>query len=63
VALLTAEIENTRWSLSPRIRKLRAIFDQAGPGCARPEPYPAPKPPREPIAMLEEEAAPALAGC
>jgi hypothetical protein len=48
VALLRAEIENTRYPLSPRIRKLRAILYKLAPLPPRPEPDPAPKPPREP---------------
>jgi len=52
VALLTAEIENTRYPLAPRTKALRAILAKLAPPALRPEPYPAPKPPREPSAVL-----------
>ena len=38
VALLTAEIENTRWPLAPRTKALRVILDKLEPPQRRPEP-------------------------
>jgi hypothetical protein len=55
VALLTAEIENTRYPLSPRIRQLRAILDKLEPAKPRPQPYPAPKPVGEPSMVLAKK--------
>jgi hypothetical protein len=55
VALLTAEIENTRYPLSPRIRQLRAILDKLEPAKPRPEPYPAPKPAGVPSMVLAKK--------
>ena len=55
VELLTAEIENTRYPLSPRIRQLRAILDKLEPAKPRPEPYPAPKPVGEPSMVLAKK--------
>jgi hypothetical protein len=55
VALLTAEIENTRYPLSLRIRALRSILDKLAPPPPRPEPYPAPKPVGEPSMVLAKK--------
>ena len=55
VALLRAEIENTRYPLSPRIRQLRAILDKLEPAKPRPEPYPPPKPVGEPSMVLTKK--------
>jgi len=52
VALLRAEIENTRWPLAPRTRALRSILEKLEPPTPQSEPYPAPKPPGEPSHML-----------
>ena len=52
VALLTAEIKNTRWPMAPRTRALRSILDKLEPTPLRPEPYPAPKPIGEPSARV-----------
>jgi len=41
VALLRAQIKNTRWPLAPRTKALRAIFDKLEPPPPRPEPFPA----------------------
>jgi len=52
VALLTAEIENTRWPMAPRTRALRSILDKLTPPPAPPEPWWWPKPPVEPSHLL-----------
>ena len=63
VELLRAEIEGTRYPLSPRIRKLRAILDKLALPPPRPEPLPAPKPAGErSVVPGEEEARTAFAG-
>jgi len=55
VALLTAEIETTRWPMAPRTKALRAILDKLEPPPPRPEPFPRPKPPAQPSAMLAKK--------
>jgi hypothetical protein len=53
VELLRQVIASDPYPLSPRIRKLRMILDRLNP--PRPEPFPAPKPPREPSAVLAKK--------
>jgi hypothetical protein len=55
VALLTAEIETTRWPLSPRTKVLQAILDKLAPPPPRPEPFPAPKPAGEASLVLAKK--------
>ena len=52
VALLRAEIRNTRWPLAPRTRALRSILHKMEPPAPLPAPYPAPKPIGEPSHVL-----------
>ncbi len=52
VVLLTAEIETTRYPLSPRTKALRAILAKLAPPTPRPEPFPAPKPVGAPSHVL-----------
>jgi hypothetical protein len=40
--LLRETIEHSRFLLSPRIRRLKAILDKLGPPAPRPEPLPPP---------------------
>jgi len=54
-ALLTAEIETTRWPLSPRTKALRTILDKLAPPPPRPEPFSAPKPIGEPSMVLAKK--------
>ena len=55
VDLLREVIAGDPYPLSPRIRKLRAILDKLAPPPLRPKPFPAPKPPREPSAVLAKK--------
>ena len=55
VALLRAQIKNTRWRLAPRTRALRSILDKLDPPPPRPEPYPPPKPVGEPSMVLAKK--------
>ena len=55
VALLTAEIETTRWPMAPRTKALRAILDKLEPPTSRPEPFPALKPVGEPSMLLAKK--------
>jgi len=55
VALLRAQIKNTRWPLAPRMKALRAILDKLEPPPPRPEPFPRPKPPAQPSALLAKK--------
>jgi len=55
VALLRAQIENTRWPLAPRTKALRAILAKLAPPPPRPEPYSAPKPVGEPSLVLAKK--------
>ena len=41
-------VDNDRFPLSPRIRRLRQILDKLEPPAPAAEPYPPPKPPGEP---------------
>jgi hypothetical protein len=45
--LLRETIERSRFLLSPRIRRLKAILDKLDPPAPRPEPLPLPPPPGE----------------
>jgi hypothetical protein len=55
VALLRAEVENTRSPMAPRTKALRAILDRLDPQPTRPEPFPAPKPAGEPSHVLAKD--------
>jgi hypothetical protein len=55
VALLRAEIENTRWPLAPRTKALRLVLDKLESPPPRPEPFPAPKPIGEPSMVLAKK--------
>jgi hypothetical protein len=55
VALLTAEIENTRCPMVPRTKALRAILDKLDPAPPRPEPLPPSKPPAQPSMVLAKK--------
>ena len=52
VALLTAEVQNTRWPLAPCTKALRSILEKLEPAKPRAEPLPPPKPIGEPSHML-----------
>ncbi len=55
VALLTVEIENTRWPMAPRTKVLRSVLDKLEPAPSRPQPYPPPKPIGEPSMALAKK--------
>ena len=56
--LLRQTIAADPFSLSPRIRQLRAILAKLEPPPARPQPYPAPKPAGEPSLLLTRKKRP-----
>ena len=47
IELLTETIAADRFTLSPRVQRLRAILAKLGVGHPLAQPYPAPKPPGE----------------
>jgi hypothetical protein len=55
VALLRAQIKNTRWPLAPRTKALRAILAKLDPPPPRPDPFPPPKPAGEPSMVLAKK--------
>jgi hypothetical protein len=55
IALLMAEIENTRWPLALPTKALRSVLDKLEPAKPRPQPYPPPKPVGEPSMMLAKK--------
>jgi hypothetical protein len=56
VALLRAQIKNTRWRLAPRTRTSQSILDKLAPPPPRPQPYPRPTPAGEPSMLLREKS-------
>jgi hypothetical protein len=52
IAVLREVVERNRHFMSPRVKRLRAILAKFDPPLPRSEPYPSPKPPGTPSAIL-----------